>query len=79
MGTVVRWDDGRGGAVIEAPGLDGECWAPASCVEHSTTGGGSLRAGQVVELEWAEAGTGDMPYRALRVTPRDDLQASIGG
>jgi cold shock CspA family protein len=79
VGTVVRWDDARGGAVIESPELDGECWAPASSVEHSTTGAGRLRAGQVVELQWAEPGAEGLPYRALRVTPRDDLQASIGG
>jgi hypothetical protein len=79
VGTVVRWDDARGGAVIEAPDLPGGCWADASAVEHGTTGGGELRAGQVVELEWSEPGAGGLPYRALRVTPRDDLQASIGG
>ena len=78
-GTGVRWDDARGGAVIEAPELDGGCWADADSVEHSTTGRRELRAGQVVEVEWAEPGAQGLPYRALRVTPRDDLQASIGG
>ena len=79
VGTVVRWDDAGDGAVIEAPDLDGECWGPAAVVDHSTTGARRLRAGQVVELEWAEPGAEGLPYRALRVTPRDDLQASIGG
>jgi CspA family cold shock protein len=48
-------------------------------VEHGTTGGGELRAGQVVELQWTQPGAEGLPFRALRVTPRDDLQASIGG
>ena len=79
VGTVVRWDDARGGAVIEAAELPGGCWADASVVEHGTSGGGALRAGQVVELQWTQPGAEGLPYRALRVTPRDDLQASIGG
>ena len=79
VGTVIRWDDARGGAVIEAPELPGGCWAAASVVEHDTTGGGQLRAGQVVELQWTQPGAEGLPFRALRVTPRDDLQASIGG
>jgi hypothetical protein len=79
VGTVVRWDGVRRGAVIEAPELPGGCWADASAVEHGTTGGGELRAGQVVEFEWGEPGAEGLPFRALRVIPRDDLQASIGG
>ena len=79
LGTVVRWDGDRAGAVIEAAGLTGNCWADASVVVHSTTRGGELRAGQVVELEWAEPGAEGLPFRALRVTPREDLQATVGG
>jgi hypothetical protein len=79
LGTVVRWDDARGGAIIEAPEVPGGCWADRSVVAHGTTGAGKLRAGQVVELEWTEPGDGELPFRAVRVTPRDDLQATLGG
>jgi hypothetical protein len=79
LGTVVRWDDARGGALIEAGELPGGCWADASVVQHSTTRTGVLRAGQVVEVDWAEPGAQGLPFRAVRVTPREDLQATIGG
>ena len=79
VGTVVRWDDDRGGAVVEAPDVPGGCWADRSVVEHATTGAGVLRAGQVVDLEWAEPGAEGFPFRAVRVTPREDLQATPGG
>ena len=72
-GTVVRWDDDAGGAVIELTDPRGECWADASAVA-----GGPLRAGQVVSVDWA-ADDGDRPYRAVRVRQRDDLQATPGG
>ncbi len=78
LGTVVRWDDARGGAVLEAAELPGGCWADASVVVHSTAGGG-LRAGQVVAVDWAEPGAGGLPFRAVRVEPREDLQATVGG
>jgi hypothetical protein len=79
LGTVIRWDDARHGAVIEAPELPGHCWAPASAVVHSTSGGGALRAGQVVEVDWTEPGEAGLPFRAVRVVPREDLQATVGG
>ena len=79
LGTVVRWDDARGGAVIEAQDVPGGCWADRSVVAHSTSGGGELRAGQVVELEWTGPGQEGLPFRAVRVTPREDLQATPGG
>ena len=79
IGTVVRWDEGRGGAVIEAPEVPGGCWADRSVVVHSTVGAGTLRAGQVVEFDWAEPGEHGLPFRALRVSPREDLQATLGG
>jgi hypothetical protein len=79
VGTVVRWDDARSGAVIEAPELPGGCWADASVVLHSTSAAGGLRAGQVVEVDWTEPGAGGLPFRALRVVPREDLQATVGG
>ena len=79
LGTVIRWDDARRGALIEAPDLPGGCWADASAVVHSTFPGGVLRAGQVVELDWAEPGAEGLPFRALRVKPREDLQATVGG
>jgi hypothetical protein len=79
LGTVVRWDDARRGALIEAAELPGGCWADASAVVHSTSPGGVLRAGQVVEVDWVEPGAEGLPFRALRVTPREDLQATVGG
>jgi cold shock CspA family protein len=72
-GTVVRWDDDAGGAVIELSDPPGECWADAPAVD-----GGPLRAGQVVTVDWTADG-GDRPYRAVRVRRRDDLQATPGG
>ncbi|HLM05564.1 MAG TPA: hypothetical protein VK402_10305 [Blastococcus sp.] len=79
LGTVVRWDASRGGAVIEAPELPGGCWADASVVVHATTGDGELRAGQVVEVEWTDEGSRGLPFTARRVVPREDLQATVGG
>ena len=79
FGTVIRWDDDRGGAVIEAPDLPGGCWADAATVAHSTSREGVLRAGQVVEVEWTEPGEAGLPFRAVRVVPREDLQATVGG
>jgi hypothetical protein len=79
LGTVVRWDDTRGGALIEARDLPGGCWADAAVVVHSTSPAGVLRAGQVVEVDWVEPGAEGLPFRATRVNPRADLQATIGG
>jgi hypothetical protein len=79
LGTVVRWDGARHGALIETPDLPGGCWADASVVAHSTSATGTLRAGQVVEVEWTEPGEAGLPYRAVRVVPREDLQATVGG
>ena len=79
LGTVVRWDGARGGAIIEAPEVPGGCWADRSVVVHSTAGAGELRAGQVVAFEWTEPGAEGLPFRAVRVTPREDLQATSGG
>ena len=79
LGTVVRWDDGRGGAVIEASEVPGGCWADGSVIVHGTAGSGELRAGQVVEFDWARPGEAGFPFRALRVVPREDLQATVGG
>ena len=79
LGTVVRWDDARRGALIEAAELPGGCWADASVVVHSTQGGGGLRAGQVVQFDWTAEEGGEWPFRATRVEPREDLQATLGG
>ena len=79
LGTVVRWDHARGGALIEAPDLPGGCWADVSVIVHNAQPGGALRAGQVVEVDWVEPGAQGLPFRALRVTPRGDLQATVGG
>jgi cold shock CspA family protein len=76
LGTVVRWDDERGRGFIELPELPGECWVDASVVRHST-GGQALRAGQVVTVEWEEPTDGGL--RVIRVTPREDLQGTLGG
>lgn len=76
VGTVVRWDDDQGAGVIEAPDLPGDFWVEAAALDPSA--GGSLRAGQVVDVEWTETEDGSHPVRADRVTPRDDLQATPG-
>jgi hypothetical protein len=78
LGTVIRWDDGRRGGLVEFPDLPGLCWVDAAVVPHGT-GHDALRAGQVVEVEWTEAGDAEHPYRAVRVAPRGDLQATVGG
>ncbi|MGY1603516.1 hypothetical protein [Geodermatophilus sp. SYSU D00815] len=75
LGTVVRWDDAAGRGWIETTDLPGECWVSADVV-HRSTGRQALRAGQVVEVEWEDA---DGEVRAVRVTPREDLQATVGG
>jgi hypothetical protein len=77
LGTVVRWDEARRGALIEAADLPGGCWADADVVVHRESR--VLRAGQVVEVDWVEPGAEGLPFRALRVNPREDLQAGIGG
>jgi cold shock CspA family protein len=76
LGTVVRWDDERGRGYVELPESPGESWVEAAVVRHST-GAEALRAGQVVDVEWTESDDGDV--RAVRVTPRDDLHATLGG
>ncbi|WP_324275082.1 hypothetical protein [Blastococcus brunescens] len=76
VGTVVRWNADQGTGFIESPDLPDDCWVEAAAVDPGA--GGDLRAGQVVEVEWAESGDASHPVRALRVTPRDDLQATPG-
>jgi len=76
LGTVVRWDDEGGRGFLEVPELPGECWINAAVVRRST-GAQTLRAGQVVEVEWEDSAE-DGPH-AVRVTPREDLQATPGG
>lgn len=78
VGTVIRWDEEADGAIIEAADLSGACWAEASVVSRDTPGG-RLRAGQVVAVEWTDEGAGGLPFRAVRVQPREDLQATPGG
>lgn len=72
-GTVVHWDDELGG-VLEAPDLPGPCWVPADVVE-----GGTVRTGQVADVDWTEPGAEGFPCRATRAVGRDDLQATPGG
>ena len=76
VGTVVRWDGDRGTGLVESPDLPSGCWVDVTAL-HPSAGGG-LRAGQVVEVEWTDTGSGSHPVRADRVTPRDDLQATPG-
>jgi hypothetical protein len=76
-GTVIRWDDARRAGLVEAPELPGGCWVDAAVVEGPH--GGNLRAGQVVDVDWTEPGTEGLPFRATRVVPREDLQATLGG
>ena len=77
VGTVIRWDGDLDAGVVEAPDLPGDCWVEAA-VLHPTARG-TLRAGQVVEVEWAESSGGAHRFRATLVTPRDDLQSTPGG
>jgi hypothetical protein len=78
FGTVVRWDEQRHAALIEAPELPGPCWADESVVVRSG-GGRGLRAGQTVEVEWTDAPGSEPPLRVTRVVLRDDLQTGLGG
>jgi cold shock CspA family protein len=75
LGTVIRWDDDADRGYLEVRGLPGECWVDGSVVRHST-GAQTLRAGQVVDVDWEEPDDGGL--RAVRVTPREDLQATLG-
>ena len=77
VGTVIRWDEDARGAVIEVPDMAGGCWADASVVTRDTAGG-ALRTGQVVSVEWTETRAGGLPFRAVRVRLREDLQATPG-
>jgi hypothetical protein len=78
LGTVVRWDEQRHAALIEAPELPGPCWADESVVVRGD-GGRGLRAGQTVEVEWTDAPGSAPPLRVTRVVLRDDLQTGLGG
>jgi CspA family cold shock protein len=77
LGTVIQWDDERREGLIEAPDLPKNCWVEARAVVHPTSGNG-LRAGQVVQVEWAETDDAEHPVRAVRVEPRNDLQMPGG-
>ncbi len=79
VGTGLRWDDERRGAILDAEECPGGCWADASVVAHSTQGGGVLRAGQVVQFDWIADPDGEWPFRATRADPREDLQSTLGG
>jgi hypothetical protein len=78
VGTVIRWDEEAGGAIIEVPDLFGDCWAETSVVARDTASG-TLRAGQIVTVEWTEPGAAGLPFRAVRVQLREDLQGTPGG
>jgi cold shock CspA family protein len=70
-GTVVRWDEAQGRGFLESPDLPGECW-----IDAGVAPGGRLRAGQVVDVQWEERDDGGL--RAVRIVPREDLQAGFG-
>ena len=50
--------------------------APESVRRHEN---GEAEAGQVVDVDWTEPGPEGLPWRAVRVVPREDLQATVGG
>lgn len=76
-GTVLRWDGDRGAGVIELTDPQAKCAVDVAALDAEV--GDGLRPGQVVDVEWAEPGEGRDAFRAVRVTPRDDLQATPGG
>jgi hypothetical protein len=76
-GTVRLWMADEGWGVIDSPDLPGGCWFEAAVVEDLEAGR-TLRAGQVVDVEWTTPGRNDHPCRATRVGMRDDLQATPG-
>jgi cold shock CspA family protein len=73
-GTVIRWEAALGRGLLEVVGRRGECLVDAAALHPGA--GGALRAGQVVDVEWEQRGA---ELRALRVTPREDLQVTLGG
>ena len=77
-GTVRLWNDENGWGVVDLPDLPGGCHVEASVVE-GLDAAQTLRAGQVVDVEWTTPGPDDYACRAIRVTLRDDLQATTGG
>jgi cold shock CspA family protein len=76
VGTVVRWEAGQGGGLVDLPDLRGDVWVDAAALDPLV--GSGLRAGQIVEVEWTETDEPTARVRADRVTPRDDLQATPG-
>lgn len=76
VGTVVRWDDATGTGLVDLPEVPGDCWVDASAIDPRA--GGSLRAGQIVEVDWTETPGDGRPLRADRLMPRNDLQGTPG-
>lgn len=68
-GVVREWHDDEGWGVIDAPEVPGGAWAGFAQV--AVAGYRTLRAGQVVALEWERGPQDGFGYRATRVWPGD--------
>ena len=68
LGTVRDWTDDEGWGVIDSSATPGGCWTHFSHL--AVPGYHTLRAGQVVEMEWETPGQDGYPYRAVRVWPQ---------
>lgn len=68
LGTVRDWTDDEGWGVIDSSATPGGCWTHFSHL--AVPGYRTLRAGQVVEMEWETPGQDGYPYRAVRVWPQ---------
>lgn len=75
-GTVSRWSEEEGWGVVDANQTPGGCFARASAVEPA---GASLRAGEVVDLEWEADDEGEYRFRARRVALRTEGQEGTLG
>jgi cold shock CspA family protein len=73
LGTVVRWDRAQGRGIVEVVELAEPCAVDAAALHPAASG--SLRAGQVVAVEWERRGA---DLHAVLVTPREDLQTTLG-
>ena len=66
-GVVREWHEDEGWGVVDSPATPGGCWAHFSAV--AVQGYKSLRAGQVVELQWETAQQDGYDYRAVHAWP----------
>jgi CspA family cold shock protein len=70
MATVSVWNEEEGWGVIDSPETPGGCWASFSHIAGH--GYRSLRAGQVVLLQWETADQDGYAFRAVIVRPHED-------